>query len=309
MARHLTISAFSLIPTPPAPGRDVLDHMIEFWKKQIQRVLPDRPDLIVLPEICDRCDDAIDRAEYLAYCDHRGSRFRDALADIARKHRTFITCPTLRRADDRTWRNSVELIDRNGDIAGIYDKNHLTVSEIEMGIRPGDAAPVFETELGRVACAICFDLNFDELRLQYVRQKPELILFSSAYHGGLMQAYWAYSCRSHFVGAIGKLPSEILSPVGHRIAASTNYFPLVTAQINLDCRVFHLDHHLKKLDEIKAKYGRDVTLFDPGLLAPILLTSESTRLTIDDIVREFNMEPLDDYLDRSRKVRADALER
>jgi hypothetical protein len=307
MARRITVSAFSALPTPPAPGKDLVDHMIEFWRGQIQRVLPDRPDLIVIPENCDRSDDPVSRAGYLNYVERRGTRFRDALGEIAKKNRAFITCPSLRRAEDGSLRNSTELLDRNGQTVGIYDKNHLTVGEIEMGIRPGDSAPVFETELGRIACAICFDLNYDELRLQYVKQKPELILFCSMYHGGLMQSYWAYSCRAHFVGAIGKLPSEILSPVGHQIATSTNYFPLITTRINLDCRVVHLDFHWKKLDEIKARYGREVNIFDPGLLAPVLVTSESDQRTIGDMLREFEMEPIDDYFDRSRAARSAAL--
>ena len=74
--------------------------------------------------------------------------------------------------------------------------------KIEKGSLCGKDAPVFECDFGRVAFAICFDLNFDELRLKYVKAKPDLIIFSSMYHGGLMQAYWAYSCRAYFVGAI-----------------------------------------------------------------------------------------------------------
>ena len=32
----------------------MVDSMIEFWKKELAQVLPDQPDLIVLPEACDR---------------------------------------------------------------------------------------------------------------------------------------------------------------------------------------------------------------------------------------------------------------
>jgi len=80
-----------------------------------------------------------------------------------------------------------------------------TLPETESGILYGREAPVFDCDFGRVAFAICFDLNFDELRLKYVKAKPDLIVFSSVYHGGLMQAYWAYSCRAHFIGAVAEL--------------------------------------------------------------------------------------------------------
>jgi hypothetical protein len=50
-----------------------------------------------------------------------------------------------------------------------------------------------------------------------------------------------------------------------------------------------------------------VNIFDPGLLAPVLVTSESDQRTIGDMLREFEMEPIDDYFDRSRAARSAAL--
>ncbi len=32
----------------------LVDQVIEFWGNELARVLPDKPDLIVLPEACDR---------------------------------------------------------------------------------------------------------------------------------------------------------------------------------------------------------------------------------------------------------------
>src|SRR5690606_27636859 len=124
------------------------------------------------------------------------------------------------------------------------------------------------------AFVICFDLNFEELRLKYQAAKPDLIVFPSMYHGGLMQEYWAYSCRAHFVSSVApaNLPSEIISPVGHTLAASTNYFDFTTATVNLDCRVVHLDGNWGKLRALKEKYGSQVTIFDPGRLGAVLLT-------------------------------------
>src|SRR5690606_37822418 len=128
---------------------------------------------------------------------------------------------------------------------------------MEGGIQTGSDPSIVETDFGRVALTICFDLNFDELREEYAKAKPDIVLFSSVYHGGLMQAAWAYSCRSYFVSAIGqpRVPSEILSPVGEVIATSTNYFNYATATINLDYELVHLDYNWSKLNTLKAKYG------------------------------------------------------
>ena len=123
-----------------------------------------------------------------------------------------------------------------------YDKNHPTIGEIEQGKLPGTKVPIIECDFGRVAAVICFDLNFDRLREQVKAAKPDLILFSSNYHGGLMQGYWAYSCRSHFVGSIRRIaPSEIRNPLGNVIATNTDYFDYAVADVNLDCELVHLD--------------------------------------------------------------------
>src|SRR5690606_5272866 len=100
-------------------------------------------------------------------------------------------------------RNSLILLDRKGKLAGTYNKNFPTIYEMDAGIIPGKEVSVIQCDFGKVALAICFDLNFDELRLQYAKAKPDIVLFSSVYHGGLMQGAWAYSCRSYFVSAIG----------------------------------------------------------------------------------------------------------
>jgi len=39
---------------PSAPIQTVLETVIDYLRGQIAQVLPDKPDLIVLPEMCDR---------------------------------------------------------------------------------------------------------------------------------------------------------------------------------------------------------------------------------------------------------------
>jgi predicted amidohydrolase len=279
----------------------LVEDMIAYWRGKLAQVLPDRPDFIVLPEVCDLYR-GHSYAERMEYSRVRGDRVLDALREVAREHRCYITYPSTREMSDGTWRNSVTLLDRDGETLGCYDKNHVVIEETtEAGILCGEEAPVIECDFGRIAFAICFDLNFDALRGKYAAAQPDLIVFPSMYHGGLMQAYWAYSCRAHFVGCISDpvCPSSILSPVGHEIASTTNHYDYVTATINLDCRLAHLDGNEEKLAALKNKYGLGVTVFDPGRLAVVLLTSESEETTIDEMVREFEIEQADEYFARS----------
>ncbi len=82
-----------------------------------------------------------------------------ALAAKARKHKMHIVCPVLQREGDLTY-NSAVLLDRRGQVAGVYHKFVPTIGELEKGIAPGWDVPVFRTDVGRVGMAICFDLNF-----------------------------------------------------------------------------------------------------------------------------------------------------
>ena len=133
------------------------------------------------------------------------------------------------------------------------------------------------------------------------QEKPDLILFCSMYHGGLMQGYWAYSCRSHFVGAIAGrgTRSEIRNPLGEVVASNTNYFDFTVATVNLDCELVHLDYNWGRLRKMKAKYGPKVKISDPAYLGSVLISSEHDAVSVDDMIEEFKIELLDDYFTRA----------
>ena len=54
---------------------------------------------------------------------------------------------------------------------------------------------------------------------------------------------------------------------------------------------------------MKKKYQEEVTIYDPGKIAAVLLTSESDKVSAKEMMREFNITPLDEYLDNSREYR------
>ena len=282
----------------------VVDELVSFWDRQMQQVLPDQPDLILLPEFFDIPSGFSSEVqeEFIAI---RGDQIHSFLASIAKKNKCYIAYGTLRRDDAGNLRNSAILVDRTGKTVGIYDKNFPTIGEMENGIVAGNKTPVFECDFGRVAMVICFDLNFEELRDQFASQQPDLILFPSMYHGGQMQNNWAYACRSFFVGAIsgrGTL-SQIRNPLGDEIASSTNYFNYTIASLNLNSELVHLGYNFGKLSALKSKYGSSVTIKDPGNLGPVLVSSEDEKLKITDLFKEFEIQTLDEYFESSRKFR------
>jgi hypothetical protein len=298
--RYVTVATIGNTPSSIKSDnkQEIVDHVIKFWDRELKQVLPDKPDLIVLPEFCDLSGEGED------YLKVRGNQVLDFFSSVAKSNKCYIAFGTQRKDENGNWRNSCIVIDRSGSVAGIYDKNFPTIGEMESGIRAGNEANLIECDFGRVAIAICFDLNFDELRLRYAKEKPDLIIFSSMYHGGNVQNTWAYTCRSHFVGSVYRgNPSEIRNPMGDVIASNTNYFDYAVARINLDCKLVHLDYNWDKLKALKNKYGTTVKISDPGKLASVLITSENSTVTSDEMVKEFEIEMLDDYMKRARDFR------
>lgn len=306
--RTVTISIVTSRPPVAdhhATSEQAVEQAIAHWRRRVSDVLANRPDIVVLPELCDRPAGGVAADEYYAV---RGDRVRDALAELAHEHRCYLTYPALRVDADGRRRNSVQIIGRDGELVGTYDKNYPTIEEMDQkGISPGTEAPVFDLDVGSVACLVCFDLNFAELRERYTAAGPDLLLFCSAFHGGHLQTAWAYSAGAYLVSAVyPPAPSAIISPVGHLMAQTTNYHAEVTARVNLDRLVVHLDDHWDKLRALKQKYGTGVEILDPGLLGSALVTSETPERSMADLAAEFELTPTPAYLDRSRDHR-DAL--
>ena len=314
MAKNAKISlvAPGTIKAPDTEDYNALvEIMTNHLRANINHVLPDKPDLIVVPEACDRFPN-LPMEKRKEYYQVRGDRIRDFYRDIAREHNCYIAYSACRNTpwDEKfPYRNSTQIIGRDGEIVGIYDKNHLVISEnTNGGIAYGKEAKTFDLDFGSVACAICFDLNFEELLLKYIPQKPKLIIFSSMYHGGLSQEYWAYRCRSYFAGAICGLPSRVLNPFGETVATSTNYYSYCTAKVNFDYSIPHIDHNNVKFKDIKKKYGDAVTIHDPGYIGCVMMTCNAEDMCIEDVLREFEIELMDDYFDRSTAHRNANLE-
>ncbi|HWL54021.1 MAG TPA: carbon-nitrogen hydrolase family protein [Chthoniobacteraceae bacterium] len=314
MARNITISSVGGSPALyPGPVGDekLVERMIAHWRRKIEAVLPDRPDLIVLPECSARYrhDGTLAREEVMRLRPILGEAMETFLRQLAAAHRCHIVYPSVFPAEESQglWYNGARVIDRNGGVIGQYNKNYTVVTERGTGIVCGESPALVSCDFGTLAPLICFDLNFVELIDAYRALRPDLLIFPSMYHGGFLQPYWAYQCRAHFVGCMGQEPlrSEIYAPSGALLASSTNYFSHVTARVNLDCALVHLDFHWEKLRALKEKYGPAVQIADPAQVGAVLVSCESEEQCVGDLLKEFEIESLDDYFDRSRAHRRD----
>ena len=299
MSNYIVVSSVSYAPIS---GED--EKVMEQTHKDLtdlvgQVARATTPDLIVLPEtICGTCVEDVPE----------GPTTR-LLAGLAREYGCYITVPVHQKEPkSEAVFNVLGLLDRQGELAGIYRKYIPVYPEFDRGTRPGPGATLIRTEFGPVGGVICFDLNFGELRDQYKKLRPKLLLFSSMYHGGLVQNFWALDVQAYFVGSVYRSTQcTIIDPQGTTLDRSNNYRSWASARINLDFEVVHLDKNRAKFDDIHRKYGEAVRIVITGEVGTSVIYSETPERTAADIVDEFELVRLYDYFEWSRELRTEHL--
>lgn len=119
----------------------------------------DKPDLMVLPEIC--LQYGIKGSPIDLAVPALGTE-TEPFAHFAREYGVHVLLGMLERDGDAVH-NSAVLFGASGEIEGVYRKVHLAVGgEMDSGILPGDDFPVFDTQIGRIGCNICMDSSAAE---------------------------------------------------------------------------------------------------------------------------------------------------
>jgi len=227
----------------------------------------------------------------------------------ARERAAYVIFGVARKVGPRKY-NSAVLVGRNGEIAGIYDKIHPTEGEIEEGTTPGaEDAPVFDTDFGRIGIQICFDVNWwdswDKLRQKGAR----VIFFPSAYPAAQQTAALALRNQIFAVTSPRTGAARIYGITGDVLAISGKYQPWAGAVLPLGERLFEIDLHVHKMRQMQQKYGRKVKIVWNHDDDWVTVASLDPALTVEDLIREYGLLPLDDYRERSAKAIQRARER
>ncbi|MSU37197.1 MAG: carbon-nitrogen hydrolase family protein [Pedosphaera sp.] len=222
----------------------------------------------------------------------------------ARAQSCYVISPLRVRAGGRVY-NSAVLIDRQGKVAGRYDKIHPTEDELQRGICPGETdPPLFETDFGTIGIQICFDVNWREGWARLKQKGARIIFWPSAYAAAHQMPALAFLNQCFVVTSTVKSASRIYDITGDLLDASAKDRPWASAVLPLGKRLFETDFNAPKMRQVEKKYGSKVQVTWLRDDDWITLASLDPELAVEDIMKEFDLTPLDDYILRAQKAQA-----
>ncbi len=196
-----------------------LSSFVAFAQKQeflVERAVQEGARLLVFPEYASMELTSVLPPEEQGDLQRELSALQGLFADflaiygrLAQKHGVYILgpsfperCPFGSRADARAstagdvFRNRIRLHAPSGEL-GVSEKMQMTRFEREeWGIAPGQSSRVFETELGVIGVAICYDVEFPLLVRRQVEAGAEIILVPSCTDTLAGYHRVALSCRA-----------------------------------------------------------------------------------------------------------------
>ena len=256
---------------------------------RLDRAASFRPDIACLPE-------SFARGEPEAVPGPTTER----MAKWAAEHKCYLICPMKTRVGDRIY-NSAVLLDRQGRIAGQYNKIRPTEGELDKGISPGASdPPVFETDFGTIGIQICFDVNWHEQWRILKEKGAKIVFFASAYPAARQIRTLSWLHQYYVVSATLSRTSSIYDVTGEKLASTGKYQQWAGAVLPLGKTVFEIDFHTSKIRKIQQKYGPKVAVawcHDDDL---VTIASLDPLLTVEDLIKEYELTPHRDYILRAQ---------
>lgn len=140
--------------------------------------------LIVLPEYSNA--GGLSDAESELQALPRAEVMLEKASEIAGRKRAYVVINVLQRRRDEI-KNSTYLFDTKGEVAFIYDKQHLPPSEVKLGVKPGNSSGkcqcLCELDGMKFGFMTCYDVYFNE-QIEYIAHgKPDIILIPGYQRG------------------------------------------------------------------------------------------------------------------------------
>jgi predicted amidohydrolase len=266
------------------------------------RALKQKPDLVCFPETFTGGEAQDETGTQIA--ETVPGPTTDAFARRAKANRCYVICPIRTAREGKQW-NSAVVLDRSGQILGMYDKMHpVTTSPdytvFEYGVFPGGEPPVFDLDFGRIGIQICFDAGFPETWSTLARKGAKAVFWPSAYHGGFPLQVYAYLHHYYVITSVHTDQSRIIDPCGRVVAQTDSQINFVVRDLNLDFVVAHYDFNYAIPDRLLDAYPGRVRIASNVEDGHFLVEPTDPTLTIAQLQEEFGFEATFQYHDRHR---------
>ena len=224
------------------------------------------------------------------------------LAEWAERHSSYVLFG-LRTKTNGTMYNTAILLDRRGQLVGQYHKAHPTERELKDGVRPGDPdPPVFKTDFGLIGIQICFDVNWWESWRRLKQKGAKLIFFPAAYPADRQLSALAVANQVFIASATNSRLSRIYDITGEVLSTSGRFQPWAGAVLPVGRRLFEVDFNTAGARAAQTKYGPKIDLKWYHEDDWFTLASLGPGLTLEDLVAEFGLTPLNEYRERATKA-------
>lgn len=161
--------------------------------------------------------------------------------------------------------NSLYVISDMGELAGRYDKRRCSNTEITDWFSPGFEPLAFEVDGYSFGCALCIEIQFPELFLEYERLGVDCVLFSSysedPIFGTIARAHAATNCLWMSFSVPAQCshaePASIIGPNGKQLArcGRNGDADLCTTALDRDAPEFEIALKRARPWRIKARSG------------------------------------------------------
>lgn len=160
------------------PDEKIANFLIEELEK-----IPEN-SLVVLPEYSNAGGLSDPEREIAALS--RANRMLESAGRISKMKKSYVAVNVLEERHGKL-KNSTYLFNRDGEIAFVYDKQHLPPSEVSLGVEQGNGTGkvscTCEIDGIRFAFMTCYDVYFNEQIEHIAAFKPDIILIPGYQRG------------------------------------------------------------------------------------------------------------------------------
>ncbi|TKX23913.1 carbon-nitrogen hydrolase-like protein 3 [Elsinoe australis] len=187
-----------------------MSHNLAQCRTVIQKAVAAGAKTLFLPEASDYIGSSPDESRSLCK-PVSSSPFVLGLQDEARRHRLPINVGIHEPSNDpKKLRNTLVHISEEGKITQRYQKLHLfdldlsdsggpKMKESDTTEAGSSIIPPFDSPVGKIGMAICFDLRFPELSLALKRQGADMIIYPSAFTPPTGKVHWHALLRARAI--------------------------------------------------------------------------------------------------------------